>query len=44
VLTNESLNADVAAGETVYIKVSPSFGFGGGGPVAFKMGSVIVPG
>jgi len=34
----------IAAGETVYIKVSPSFGFGGGGPVAFKMGSVIVPG
>jgi hypothetical protein len=42
VLTNESLNADVVAGETVYIRVSPTFG--GGGPVAFKVGSGLIPG
>ncbi len=42
VLTNESITADVVAGETIYVRVSPAFG--GGPRVAYRMSSGLIPG
>jgi len=41
ILTNESLNADVTAGETIYVRVSPSFG--GGRHVSYRIASGLIP-
>ena len=40
ILTNESLNADVIAGETIYVRVSPSFG--GGPRVSYRVASGLI--
>lgn len=40
VLTNESLTFDVQPGQTVYVRVSPY----GGGPVAYRIATGLIPG